>query len=111
MSADTTLGWMAYKVISFTFARLHTMITVVSLGTNFGTHGPGPSRRTSTMAIVGSAFTTVLTLAMLRTIYAISVLRARCLTVLALPARSALAYTCYMMTFPAVFTMAAICAV
>lgn len=45
------------------------------------------------MTVVGSAFTAVLTFAMLRAIYAVRALGARCLTVLALPARSALAYT------------------
>lgn len=111
MSANTTFGWMAYKEIVFTFAWLHAVITVISLGTNLSTSGSGPSRRASTVAIVGSAFTAVLTLAMLRAIHAVCALRARCLTVLALPARSALAYTCYVMTFPAVSTVTVIRAV
>lgn len=111
MPTNTTLGWMAHEVVVFTFARLHTMVTVIALRTNLGTPGPGPSRRASTVAVVRSAFTAVLTLAMLRAIHAVRTLRAGRLTVLALPARSALAYTCYVMTFPAVFTVAVIRAV
>jgi len=34
MPANATLGWMACKEVVFTFARLHTMITIISFGTN-----------------------------------------------------------------------------
>lgn len=105
MSTDAALGRMAHEEIIFTFARFHTMITVISFGTNFGTCSSSPSRRASTMTIVGSAFSAVLTLAMLRAIYTERALRAWCLTVLALPARSTLAHTCHMVTFSTVLTV------
>lgn len=105
MPTDAALGRMACEEVIFTLARFHTMITVISFGTNLGTRSSGPSRRASTMAIVGSAFSAILTFAMLRAIYTVHALRAWCLTVLALPAGSALAYTCHVMTFSAVLTV------
>lgn len=111
MPTDTTLGRMAHEEVVFTFARFHTMVTVISFRTNLGTCSSGPSRRTSTMAIVGSAFSAVLTFTMLCAIYAVCAIHARCLTVLALPAGSTLACTCYMVTFSAVLTMTMIRAI
>lgn len=111
MSANATLGRMAHEEVIFTFARFHTMITVISFGTNLGTSSSGPSGRASTMTIVGSALSAVLTFTMLRAIYAVRAVRTGCLTILALPARSTLANTCYVMTFSAVLTVTMIRAI
>ena len=111
MPADAAIGRMAHEEVVFTFARFHTVVTVISFGTNLGTSSSGPSRRASTMAVVGSAFSAVLTFAMLRAIYAVRALRAGCLTVLALPAGSALTYTCYVVTLSAVLTVTMIRAI
>lgn len=111
MPADAAVGRMAHEEVVFTFARFHTMVTVISFGTNLGTCGSGPSRRASTMAIVGSASSAVLTFAMLRAIYAVHAIRAGRLTVLALPAGSALAYSCYVVTFSVVLTVTIIRAI
>lgn len=111
MPANTTLNRMAREEVVFTFARLHTMVAIISFRTNLGTLSTRPSRRASTMTVVRPAFSIVLAFAMLRAIYAIRAFRAGYLAVLALPTRSALTHTCHVMAFSPIFAVTVIRAV
>lgn len=111
MFADTSFGGVTHKVLIGTLTGFHTVVTIVTLWTQFSALSAHPAGGTATHPIVEPTLPAILALALLIAVHAECPRRARLRTRLACPARQTLARACDVMAFSAILADTGLAAV
>lgn len=98
VTAHTAVHCVADEVLTFTFTRLHAMISIIAFRANFGAVLAHPAGGAVAGPVVAAALPAVLALAVLAAVHAVRVLRARQRAVGARPSWQTAAHSCNMMT-------------